>query len=262
MIQGPHCLVDFSFPERDARSVTADAALDVVSELINTLMMKPKNEPRLVRGGPRNLSIYQIISTSHIIIHFSKRTVNADLFSCEPFDVDKCVSVLTRAFGEYATVQYCQRNLMAAPKDTQAIPMRRLNRLTSDPQTLTHAMINFYSGDRQLLNDVEHGTAVLRQALGFLAVNSERDSLPTSDVLLLDVEPVPESWDQGGFSGGYVNLSKQLTIHTFAGQDGAYSDVMARVFDIEAIVETITQGFAFRYYEVDGIFQRPTPHLR
>jgi hypothetical protein len=119
-------------------------------------------------------------------------------------------------------------------------------------------MINFYSGDQKCLNDIEHGTAVLRQALTHLGVNGDDTSVPPSDVLLLDVEPVQDSWDEGGFSGGYVTIAGQLTIHTFAGINGAYSDVMARLFDIEAVVETIARGFDFRYYEVDGVFQRRT----
>ncbi|MFW5799752.1 MAG: hypothetical protein ACOCV8_02960, partial [Spirochaetota bacterium] len=209
---------------------------------------------RIIRSKDGRISIYQIVSTSHIIIHFNRDVVNADLFSCEPFDVDKSVKVLTDKLGDNAIIQYCQRNLLKEPPEVSSIPMVEMNRLTSNPKTFTHALINWYGGNERLLGDIEHGTHILNYALQYL--NEDEEGLPPSNVLLVDVEPIPSSWDLGGFSGGYINLSRQLTMHTFAGINGAYTDIMGYTFNLEKIIKIIKEGFKFKFYEVDGIFQR------
>ncbi len=254
VIQGPHCLADFQI-ERPPGHFGTDYAIDLVNELSETLCMKRKCDPRIVRGEAGRLSIYQIVSTSHIILHFGGRGVNADLFSCEPFDVGRSVDLLSERFGQKATIQYCQRNLTLAPRDTRPIPMGNMNALTSNPDTFTHALINWFDGDETLLSDIEHGTGVLKDAMDFLV--EDRDAaLPPSAVLLLDVDPILGSWDKGGFSGGYINLMKQMTIHSFVGINAAYTDIMGYTFDLQGVLNVIQEGFEFSFYEVDGIFQR------
>lgn len=255
MIQGPHCIADFPLEGSYLDRISTDVAIDLVNELADSLRMKKKNDPRIIRGADNRLSIYQIVSTSHIIIHFGLEGINADLFSCEPFNVDKCISLLRKQFGSRGIIQYCQRNLFAAPETSATIPMKNMNLLTSNPGTFTHALINWFSGNPQKLGDIEYGTGILREAMGFLHEARDKD-LPKSSVLLLDVPPIQGSWDQGGFSGGYVNLAKQLTIHTFLGINGAYTDIMGFTFDLESILDVIKKGFEFSFYEVDGIFQR------
>lgn len=253
VIQGPHCLIDIKLSEEHKKHINSDFAIDLVKTIANTLKMKQMGEARIIRGDYGVISIYQIVSTSHIIIHFGKDYVNADLFSCEPFDVDKCVSVLTDNLGDDSIIQYCQRNLLKSPSDTYTIPMENMNKITSNPKTFTHALINWYAGDEKLLGDIEHATRVINYALDFL---HEKENLPPSNVVLIDVDPIPNSWDKGGFSGGYVNLRKQLTMHTFVGINGAYTDIMAHTFDLEKIISIIKSGFKFKFYEVDGIVQR------
>jgi S-adenosylmethionine/arginine decarboxylase-like enzyme len=256
VIQGPHCFVDMKISEVTASNINSDFAMDLVEELAKALNMKRLGSPRVIRGKEDGkLSIYQIVATSHIIIHFDDEYVNADLFSCEPFNVDKCVSVLNNRLGNDAIIQYCQRNIIKAPAGAYTIPMGELNKLTSNSNTFTHALINWYGGKESLLNDIEHGTNILKYALDYL---NNKENLPPSNVMLVDVEPIPGSWDKGGFSGGYINLMKQLTIHTFAGINGAYTDIMAHTFDLEKILDIIKEGFKFKYYEVDGIVQRLT----
>jgi len=125
--------------------------------------------------------------------------------------------------------------------------------LTRNPNTFTHALINWYRGKEKMLADADYGRGVLRRAVDCL---SELESLPPASVELLDVPPIPTSWDRGGFSGGYVNVLRQLTMHTFRGLNGAYMDIMAHVFDLEKILRIIQEGFGFRFFEVDAIFQR------
>ncbi len=252
VLQGPHCIVDIKLRSDIVKNINTDFALNLIKTTSKALNMKCLGEARVIRGEDNVLSVYQIVSTSHIIFHFSKGYINADFFSCEPFDVDKCVTVLTDNLGDNAIIQYCQRNLLKAPANTQAIPMISMNKLTSNPKTFTHAMINFYSGNERLLGDIEHGNNILKYALDFV---NEKESLPPSNILLVDVDPIG-TWDKGGFSGGYINLMKQFTIHTFVGMNGAYVDVMAHTFDLEKIVSIIKEGFKFKYYEVDAIFQR------
>lgn len=256
IIQGPHCFVDMKINDDNASVINTDFAMDLVEKLAKALDMKRLGEPRVIRGKSKNiLSIYQIVATSHIIIHFNKNYVNADLFSCEPFNVDKCVKALTETLTNEAIIQYCQRNIIKAPADTYTIPMGELNRLSSNPNTFTHALINWYGGKESLLNDIEHGTNILKYALDYIN-DKDKNELPPSNILLVDVDPIPNSWDKGGFSGGYINLMKQLTIHTFAGINGAYTDIMAHTFDLEKILNIIQKGFKFKYYEIDGIVQR------
>jgi hypothetical protein len=251
-IQGPHCLLDFYLRE-GSYTIDPAKAVELVEELAAALCMKRYGGPRIIKDGSKRLSIYQIVSTSHIIIHFSEKTIHADLFSCEPFDLDVCVRRLLDWVGEDAVLQYCQRNLVKAPRDVASLSMRRLNRLTSNPLTFTHAMINWYGGDEKRLGDVRQGTAILDRAVACLV---EQDDLPDSPIILLEVDPILGSWDKGGFSGGYVNLMRQLTMHTFRGVNGAYMDVMAHCFDLEAILRIVQEGFLFKFYEVDAVFQR------
>jgi hypothetical protein len=215
--------------------------------------MQRLEDPWIVSSDDGRMSVYQIISTSHVIVHFGRQGVHADLFSCEPFDMDACVKLLLMRVGSRAVVQYCQRNLLATPRSTTVIPMRQINRLTSNPRTFTHALINFYGGEEELLGDARRGTEIIRAALEYL---EEREPLPPSPVRLLEADPVSHSWDRGGISGGCVNLMKQLTVHTFKGINGAYADIMAHCFDLERIVEVIRKGFRFGFYEVDAVFQR------
>lgn len=251
-VQGPHCLVDFH-NRVDRMDIEKDAALELVFDLAKALQMKRLEAPRVVSGSDGRLSVYQIVSTSHIIIHFGREWIHADLFSCEPFNMDLCVSVLLRRLGGDAVIQYCQRNLLTAPRETTSLPMKRMNRLTSNPGTFTHALINWYGGDEKLLGDIKAGTAVMEKALECL---KEKEILPHSEVVLIKVDPIPDSWDKGGFSGGYINLMRQITIHTFRGINGAYTDIMAHCFDLERIIRIVGKGFRFKFFEVDGIFQR------
>lgn len=255
VIQGPHCIIDFYVEPAILNQVDSGYALNLVQELTRALKMEKVCEPRLIQGQGANLSIYQIVSTSHIIIHFGARGVNADLFSCEPFDVGQCVNLLTSRFGVRANIQYCQRNLTRAPQNSAAIPMGHMNALTSNPQTFTHALVNWFGGDEKLLADSKYGTRVIREAVALL-MEAGDETLPPSDVILLAVDPIPDSWDKGGFSGGYINLMKQLTMHSFLGLNAAYTDIMGYRFDLQSILKKIQQGFGFAYYEVDAIFQR------
>jgi S-adenosylmethionine/arginine decarboxylase-like enzyme len=254
-VQGPHCLVDFHNRGRRI-DIGKDAALELVFDLARALRMKRLEEPRIVNGGDGRLSVYQIVSNSHIIIHFGIEWIHADLFSCEPFNMDRCVNILLHRLGGDAVIQYCQRNLLTAPRNTAALPMKRMNRLTSNPRTFTHALINWYGGDEKLLGDIKAGTAVMEKALKCLKDN---ETLPHSEVVLIKVDPIPDSWDNGGFSGGYINLMRQITIHTFIGINGAYTDIMAHCFDLERIIRIVGKGFHFKFFEVDGIFQRSAP---
>lgn len=215
-------------------------------------------EPRVIEDGAK-ISVYQIISTSHIIIHAHPGGVHADLFSCEPFDMDRCAGMLLDHFGETSAIQYCQRNLFTSTEHINVLPMVRMNALTSNPRSLTHALVNWYGGKESLISDPEYGKSVIERAVGCL---SDTADSPRSSVKLIDVAPVPGSWDQGGFSGGYVNILRQLTLHTFRGINGAYMDVMARRFDLEKILAIIQKGFDFRFYEVDAIFQRGLSPVR
>jgi S-adenosylmethionine/arginine decarboxylase-like enzyme len=252
-IQGPHCLIDIKLTK--PLHINSDLAIDTVNTLANTLEMKRLGEARIIRSedGSNTLSIYQIVATSHIIIHFTKDYIYADLFSCEPFNIDKSVSVLLDNFGKDAVIQYCQRNLTKAPDKTRSIPMIELNKITSNPKTFTHALVNWYDGNERLLGDIEHGTQTIKYALDYL---HEREHLPPANIMLVDVAPVEGSWDKGGFSGGYINLKKQLTMHTFAGVNGAFTDIMAHTFDLEKILAIIQSGFRFKFFEIDGILQR------
>ena len=254
-IQGPHCLLDFNRrgEEESHRNIEPEKACQLVETLVKALRMKRYDEQRIVKGGGGNFSIYQIVATSHIIIHFHESSIHADLFSCEPFDLDTCVKILLDWVGETAVLQYCQRNLTTLRRDLTSIPMKRMNRLTSNPDTFTHAMVNWYGGEEDKLGDVSLGTEVLEKASGFLV---QADDLPHSSIKLLAVDPIPNSWDKGGFSGGYVNIMRQLTIHTFRGINGAYMDIMAHCFDLETILKIVRKGFGFRFYEVDAVFQR------
>ncbi len=251
VIQGPHCLID---ADTKARIDTA-RALELVSQITRSLAMRPLGEPRVVAPRADELTVYQIISTSHIIMHITGSSVHADIFSCEPFDVDLCVSQLIRgieADPASVRIQYCQRNLVTAPGDAPSIPMGNLNVLTSNPHTFTHAMINWYSGDRALLADAARAEAILSRALEHLTPRGSA----TGELRILGVDPVESSWDQGGVSGGFVDIQRQLTIHTFAGLNGAYTDIMAHTFDLESIIRIIRDDFGFAFYEVDGVFQR------
>jgi len=255
MIQGPHCLLDFRIKGPLLEQIDIDYAVNLVNELIFALKMKKKCDPRIIKGNDRKLSIYQVVSTSHIILHFGTDGVIADLFSCEPYDVGRCVGLLTQRFGLDVIIQYCQRNLIHTPSNSPPIPMGHMNALTSNPKTFTHALINWFDGDGAVLGNIEKGSNILKDATDILLEESEAQ-LPPSGVLLLDVEPVAKSWDQGGFSGGYVNLMKQLTMHTFLGINAAYTDIMGYTYDLEAIIKVIKKGFGFSFYEIDGIFQR------
>ncbi len=252
-IQGPHCLIDIKLKRH--YDISSDFAINIVNTLADALNMKRLGEPRIIRGDLSNnqISIYQIVATSHIIIHFTKNYIYTDLFSCEPFNVDKCVSVMIDNFGNDAVIQYCQRNLTTAPDKTRPIPMIELNKITSNPKTFTHALINWYDGDEKLLGNIEHGNQILKYALDYL---QKEDNPPPSNILLVDVAPVEGSWDKGGFSGGYINLMKQLTMHTFAGVNGAFTDIMTHTFNIEKIISIIKEGFRFKFFEIDGILQR------
>ena len=254
-IQGPHCLLDFE------RSGAAGATSEyecrgLVQRLASTLKMKRCGDPRIVSDGRGRVSIYQIVSTSHIIIHVGILSIHADLFSCEPFDMDACVRGLLAWVGQKGRLQYCQRNLLTTPRGMPALPMVNLNRLTSNPETFTHTMVNFYGGKENLLGDSRLGKKVLDESVELL---QEVDGLPRSDVALIDVDPIPDSWDMGGFSGGYVNIMRQLTIHTFKGINGAFVDIMAHTYDLEEILRLIQDGFGFSYYEVDAVYQRSRP---
>jgi S-adenosylmethionine/arginine decarboxylase-like enzyme len=251
LIQGPHCIVDFRRPEKGT-TIGADQVVDLVIDLVRALGMKRRDDPRLIAADDGRFSVYQIVATSHIIVHFATERIHADLFSCEPFDVDACVDLLSRRFDGQGIIQYCQRNLRTAP-GSPALRMKRMNALTSNPATFTHALINWYGGDAELLSDAAHGTRVVERALAWLA---EGVSLPSSETRVLTVDAIAGSWDEGGISGGYVNLMRQLTIHTFRGINAAYTDVMAHCFDLEKIVEIIREGFGFRFHEVDAVFQR------
>lgn len=254
-IQGPHCLLDFDRRGKDDSrvSIKSAEAVKLIETLVDALRMKRYDAPRVVEDGGGNLSIYQIVATSHIIIHFYEETIHADLFSCEPFDLDACVKRLLDWVGDSAVLQYCQRNLTTFQREVSALPMKKMNRLTSNPHTFTHAMVNWYGGDEEKLGDVALGTEVLEKACGCLV---QADDLPASPLKLLAVDPIPHSWDKGGFSGGYINIMRQLTMHTFLGINGAYMDIMAHCFDLEAILEIVRKGFGFRFYEVDAVFQR------
>jgi len=256
VLQGPHCLLDIPLNPEDHGNITIDHVLKILGDIVTALGMKRSCDPRIIFRAPGDMTIYQIVSTSHIIMHFSPGLLHADLFSCEPFDVDASISVLEETFGSGGVVQYCQRNLIAESLDTPPIAMRNLNVLTSNPETLTHAMVNWYRGDASKLGDIEHGTGIVKDAVAHI-VDDDRDN-PVSGVLLLDVDPIPGSWDKGGYSGGYVTLRRQLTIHTFNGINAAYTDIMGHVYDLEQIVSIIGTGLGFEYYEIDGIFQRCT----
>jgi hypothetical protein len=255
VIQGPHCILDFELDPYELSVVDADYARELVNQLNEALNMEPMGEVRIIQNEDGDLSIYQIVTTSHIIIHFGASGINADLFSCEPFDVGQCANLMINRFGTKASIQYCQRNLTRAPKNSAAIPMGHMNALTSNPDTFTHALVNWFGGDEKLLADVDHGTAVLQEAVQLLH-ETGHSPLPHSEVALEKVDPIPDSWDKGGFSGGYINLRRQLTMHTFLGLNAAYSDIMGYTFDLQAILKTIQQGFGFSFYEVDAIFQR------
>jgi len=262
VLQGPHCLLDIPMNPDCHVDVSVDRVLKILEDLVGALHMKRSCDPRIVYQSPGSMTVYQIVSTSHIIMHFSPGMLHADLFSCEPFDVDACVAILTKSFGSGGMIHYCQRNLIAEKLKTTPIAMRNLNTLTSDPRTLTHAMVNWFRGNERKLGDIEFGTEILKNAVSLLL--DERADYPASAVLLLDVDPIPGSWDEGGYSGGFVNLGRQLTIHTFKGINAAYTDIMGHVYDLERILSIIGKGFEFEYYEVDGIFQRLTtvPILR
>jgi hypothetical protein len=255
VIQGPHCILDFKVDPYELSAVDADYARDLVNQLSEALNMEPMGEPRIILNEDGDLSIYQIVTTSHIIIHFGSQGINADLFSCEPFDVGQCINLMINRFGTRAIIQYCQRNLTRAPKNSSTISMGHMNALTSNPDTFTHALVNWFGGDENRLADADHGTAVLNDAVKLLH-ESGSSPLPHSELKLEEVEPIPDSWDQGGFSGGYINLMRQLTMHTFLGLNAAYSDIMGYTFDLQAILKTIQQGFGFTFYEIDAIFQR------
>jgi S-adenosylmethionine/arginine decarboxylase-like enzyme len=252
-IQGPHCLLDFRETGDGNRVYTAEEARGLVDSLVKALKMKRYDELRVVEDGAGNLSIYQIVATSHIIIHFFRNDVHADLFSCEPFDLDSCVKRLLDWVGEKAVVQYCQRNLTTLQRDVAVLSMKRMNRLTSNPDTFTHAMVNWYGGDEEKLGDVELVTGIMEQASRCLV---RGDDLPEAEVKILGVDPIPNSWDKGGVSGGYVNILRQLTIHTFRGINGAYMDIMAHCFDLEEILRMVQEELGFRFYEVDAVYQR------
>jgi len=256
VLQGPHCLLDIPLNPGKSADITVDWVLGILERLVCVLSMKRSCDPRIVYGAPGDMTFYQIVSTSHIILHFSPGFLHADLFSCEPFDVDASISVLTEIFGSDGVVHYCQRNLIADSLKTSPIAVRNLNTLTSNPLTLTHAMINWYRGDEDKLGDIECGTTVMKEAV--TCILDEGIENPTSAVLLLDVDPISGSWDKGGYSGGYVNLRRQLTIHTFRGINAAYTDIMGHVYDLERIITIIGKRLNFEYYEVDGIFQRWT----
>ena len=113
----------------------------------------------------------------------------------------------------------------------------------------------WFGGNEKLLADSKHGTRVIGEAVGLLMETGD-ENLPHSEVMLLAVDPIPDSWDKGGFSGGYINLMKQLTMHTFLGINAAYTDIMGYRFDLQSILKKIQQGFGFAFYEVDAIFQR------
>jgi S-adenosylmethionine/arginine decarboxylase-like enzyme len=252
IIQAPHCLLDFSLQEDASDGFSTEQAAELAGELVRGLRMKDLGRPWIVRKGGR-LSIYQIISTSHIIVHLDPKAIHADLFSCEPFDLDSCVDILLKRFGEKAVIQYCQRNLLASPVGTSPLTMKNMNELTSNPGTFTHALINWYGGKEALLGDAEYGAEILEKAVACL---SEVEALPVSPVKVVEVAPNPETWDRGGISGGYVNLMRQLTMHSFRGLNGAYMDIMAHRFDLEEILRIIGDGFGFRFFEVDAVFQR------
>jgi hypothetical protein len=163
------------------------------------------------------------------------------------------VDILLQCFGKKAVIQYCQRNLLTSPVGSSPLTMKNMNALTSNPETFTHALINWYGGEEALLGDAEHGEEILKQAVACL---SEVENLPDSPIAVTEVAPNPETWDQGGISGGYVNLMRQLTIHSFRGLNGAYMDIMAHRFDLEEILRIIQEGFGFRFFEVDAVFQR------
>lgn len=236
IIQGPHCLIDIKLNSNTKKQINTDFVLDTVNALVNELKMQKLGEARIIRGH-NNISAYQIVSTSHIILHFSEDYLNADLFSCEPFDVDRCVSVLTDNFGNDAIIQYCQRNLSRTPSTAPAIQMKNMNEFTSNKNTFTHALINWYDGNESLLGDIEHGVNILKYALNYL---NEGEDLPPANILFVDVDPIDNSWDKGGFSGGYINLLRQLTMHTFVGINGAYTDIMAYTYNLEKILDTFS----------------------
>ena len=254
LIQGPHLLYDARLNDRTRDVLSVDRLLTVLDNLVATLGMKQACDARIIRGGTGQFTIYQIISTSHIILHAADQGIYADLFSCEPFDVGAATEELMDAFGRNASMQYCQRNLTPSPECAEPIPMGRLNTLTGNPHTFTHALVNWYGGDEDLLGDIEYGTSVLKQATE--AILDPDETVPPSAVLLLDVDPILTSWDKGGFSGGYVNLQRQLTMHTFLGVNAAFTDIMGHVFDLERAIKIIRHGFRFRYHEVDAVFQR------
>jgi S-adenosylmethionine/arginine decarboxylase-like enzyme len=240
----------------DRGEITVDRVLNILEDIVTALGMKRSCDPRIIFKAPGDMTVYQIVSTSHIIMHFSPDVLHADLFSCEPFDVDASIGILTETFGTGGMVQYCQRNLIADSLETSPIPMRNLNTLTSNPGTLTHAMVNWYRGDDSKLGDIERGTNILKDAVA--CITDDGIDYPASAVLLLDVDPIEGSWDKGGYSGGYVTLRRQLTIHTFHGINAAYTDIMGHVYDLERIITIIGTGLGFEYYEIDGIFQRRT----
>jgi len=102
---GPHLVFDgYRCPE--ARLSDLDRTWEFLDRLPERIGMTKIMPPYVFRHAERDpahegLSGFVLIAESHISVHTfpSKRFVNADVFSCEPFDVQKVLAELKKMFS-------------------------------------------------------------------------------------------------------------------------------------------------------------------
>ena len=101
---GPHLLYQ-AYGCPTSRLEDLDGLYDLLDEMPSRIQMTKIMPPYVLRhtdsrGRFTGCSGFVLIAQSHISVHTfpDRRVLNADIFSCEPFDVGDALSVLRSAF--------------------------------------------------------------------------------------------------------------------------------------------------------------------
>ncbi len=102
---GPHLVLDaYECPERRLQDL--DGLYNLLDRLPAQIGMTKIMPPYVFRhgksgDGAAGISGFVLIAESHISVHMfpGRRFVNADIFSCEPFEVEEALAILKRFFG-------------------------------------------------------------------------------------------------------------------------------------------------------------------
>jgi len=90
MIYGYELIIDLE----ECKNITKGSLRNFIIELCKSIGMKRFREPQIVYFGSdrfKGYSIFQFITTSSIVGHFTKKEAFINIFSCKEFDKNKTI---------------------------------------------------------------------------------------------------------------------------------------------------------------------------